>query len=66
VSPAFGVPVGDADDLQAAAVTRYPPALATAISRAVPRRGRGAAFWFVAEDGAHVPPAERATALVDL
>lgn len=66
VSPAFGVPVGDADDLQAAAVTRYPPALATAISRAAPRRGRGAAFWFAAEDGAHVPPAERTAALLEL
>jgi hypothetical protein len=66
VSPAFGVPVGGADDIRAAAVTRYPPALASAITKAVPRRGRGAAFWFVAEAGAHVPPAERAAALLDL
>jgi hypothetical protein len=66
VSPAFGVPVGGADDVRAAAVTRYPPALASAITKASPRRGRGAAFWFVADAGAHVPPDERAAALLDL
>jgi hypothetical protein len=66
VSPAFGVPVGAADDVRAAAVTRYPPALASAISKAAPRSGRGAAFWFVADAGAHVPPADRAAALLDL
>ncbi|MDQ4024606.1 MAG: hypothetical protein M3217_03810 [Actinomycetota bacterium] len=66
VSPAFGVPVGGADDVRAAAITRYPPALAAAITKAAPRRGRGAAFWFVAEAVAHVPPAARAEALLDL
>ncbi|HEV2754464.1 MAG TPA: hypothetical protein VG318_01640 [Actinomycetota bacterium] len=66
VSPAFGVPVGAADDIRAAAITRYPPALASAVTKAVPRRGKGAAFWFVADVGAHVPPAERAAALLDL
>ena len=66
VSPAFGVPVGDVDDVRAAAITRYPPALASAVTKAVPRRGRGAAFWFVADDGMHVPPPERAAALLDL
>ena len=66
VSPAFGVPVGDADDLRAAALTRYPPALASAITKSVPRRGKGAAFWFVADAGAHVRPADRAAALLDL
>ncbi|MDQ3916430.1 MAG: hypothetical protein M3323_14055 [Actinomycetota bacterium] len=66
VSPAFGVPVGGADDLRAAAATRYPPALASAIAKAVPRRGKGAAFWFVADAVTHVPPAERAAALLDL
>lgn len=66
VSPAFGVPVGDVDDVRAAAVTRYPPALASAVEKASPRRGRGAAFWFVADDGMHVPPAERSKALLDL
>lgn len=66
VSPAFGVPVGDADDVRAAAVTRYPPALASAVTKAVPRRGRGAAFWFVADDGMHVSPPQRAAALLDL
>ncbi|HEX2057494.1 MAG TPA: hypothetical protein VHI71_03915 [Actinomycetota bacterium] len=66
VSPAFGVPVGDVDDVRAAAITRYPPALANAVTKAVPRRGRGAAFWFVADDAMHVPPAERSKALLDL
>ena len=66
VSPVFGVPVGDVDDVRAAAITRYPPALAGAVTKAVPRRGRGASFWFVAEDGMHVPQAERSKALLDL
>ena len=66
VSPSFGVPVGDVDDVRAAAVTRYPPALASAVTKASPRSGRGASFWFVAEDAMHVPPAERAAALLDL
>lgn len=66
VSPAFGVPVGDVDDVRAAAITRYPPALASAITKASPRSGRGASFWFVADDAMHVPPSERAAALLDL
>ncbi len=66
VSPAFGVRVGDVDDVRAAAITRYPPALASAVTKAAPRRGRGAAFWFVADDAMHVPPAERSKALLDL
>lgn len=66
LSPAFGVPVGDVDDVRAAAVTRYPPALANAVMKASPRSGRGASFWFVADDAMHVPPAERAAALLDL
>lgn len=66
VSPAFGVPVGEVDDVRAAAITRYPPALASAVEKALPRKGRGAAFWFVADDGMHVAPDERAAALLDL
>ncbi|MFN2588149.1 MAG: hypothetical protein ABR613_08530 [Actinomycetota bacterium] len=66
VSPRFGVAVGGADDLAAAAVTRFPPALASAIRKAVPRRGRGAAFWFVADARVHVPRDERVGALLDL
>lgn len=66
ISPAFGVPVGDVDDVRAVAVTRYPPALASAVTKATPRSGRGASFWFVADDAMHVPPAERAAALLDL
>lgn len=66
ISAAFGVHVGDVDDVRAAAVTRYPPALASAVTKASPRSGRGASFWFVADDAMHVPPAERAAALLDL
>ena len=66
ISSAFGVPVGDVDDVRAAAVTRYPPALASAVTKASPRTGRGASFWFVADDAMHVPPAERSKALLDL
>jgi hypothetical protein len=66
ISPAFGVPVGDVDDVRAAAVTRYPPALASAVTKASPRSGRGASFWFVADDAMHVPPVQRAAALLDL
>ncbi|HYP24211.1 MAG TPA: M48 family metalloprotease [Actinomycetota bacterium] len=66
ISSAFGVPVGDRDDVRAAAVTRYPPALASAVTKASPRSGRGASFWFVADDGMHVPAAERSKALLDL
>jgi hypothetical protein len=58
--------VGGADDVHASALTRYPPALASAIEKAEPRSGRFAAFWFVAEDGGHRDRAERVAAIRDL
>ena len=58
--------VGDRDDVAAAAVTRYPPALAAAIEKAEPRSGRYAAFWFVASGRSHRSASERAAALRDL
>ena len=58
--------VGGADDVHACALTRYPPALANAIEKAEPRRGRFAAFWFVAEGGGHRPQVERVDAIRDL
>ncbi|MGH2754361.1 MAG: M48 family metalloprotease [Actinomycetota bacterium] len=61
-----GARVGGALDVAAAATTRYPPALASAVAKAEPRRGRFAASWFVAEDPAHVPPAVRVAFLEDL
>lgn len=61
-----GVRVGFADDVRAAALTRYPPALAAAIEKADPYRGRFAPFYLVAEGPSHVPAADRVTALLDL
>jgi hypothetical protein len=53
-------------DARTAALTRYPPALASAIRKASPRRGRTAALWFVAHDSSHAPAEQRAAALLDL
>jgi hypothetical protein len=61
-----GGPVGFSDDVRAAALTRYPPALASAIEKADPYRGRYAAFYLVADDPGHRPVAERVTAILDL
>lgn len=59
-------PVGEADDVQACAATRYPPALASAIEKAEPRSGRFAALWFVAHGGGHRDHTERVAAIRDL
>lgn len=59
-------PVGRADDVQACAVTKFPPALATAIEKAEPRSGRFAALWFVANGGGHRDPRERVAAISEL
>jgi Zn-dependent protease with chaperone function len=55
--------VGYEDDVQAAAVTRFPPALAAAIEKAEPRSGRYAGLWFVATGPTHRPVPERVAAL---
>jgi len=57
---------GGADDVAAAGVTRYPPALAAAVEKCEPRRERWAPLWFVGEAPSHVPAPERAAALLDL
>ena len=62
VTPDLGPP----EDARAAAFTRYPPALASAISKASPRTGPFAAFWFVGAGGSHVPMEVRTKALLDL
>jgi hypothetical protein len=54
------------DDVGAAALTRYPPALASAIRKARPRGGRFAPFWFVGEDATRTPAGERARDVLDL
>lgn len=61
-----GVVVGSADDVRASALTRYPPALASAIEKAAPYRGRYAGFYLVADDPSHRPAADRVTAILDL
>lgn len=59
-------PAGPDDDLRAAAVTRYPPALASAIRKAEPRGGWSARLWFVGETPGEVTPEERALSVADL
>ena len=61
-----GIRIGFSDDVRAAALTRYPPALAAALRKAEPYEGRFAAFYMVAEGPTHRPVEERALALLDL
>jgi hypothetical protein len=58
--------VGAPLDVATAALTRYPPALASAIAKSSPRRGRSAAAWFTADGPSHLPPAERIAVLEDV
>jgi hypothetical protein len=58
--------VGSGDDVAAAAVTRYPPALASAIEKADPRGGKCGPLWFVPDKPLGRTPAERVDALGDL
>lgn len=58
--------VGEEVDARAAAVTRYPPALASAIEKATPATGRASGVWFVADGKAHLPAPQRIAALLDL
>lgn len=59
-------PVGADDDLRTCAVTRYPPALASAIEKAAVAPSRRTTFWFMGGDDSHAPPDERIAALQDL
>lgn len=66
-STRWGTPPVDRHvDARAAAVTRYPPALASAIEKATPRIGRRAGLSFVADAPSHTPAKERAAELRDL
>ena len=58
--------VGYEDDVQTAAITRFPPALSSAIEKAEPRSGRYSGLWFVATSPTHRPAAERIDALASL
>jgi hypothetical protein len=62
----FAPKVGYEDDIAAAALTRYPPALASAVAKAKPASGATAPFWFVAHDVSHRHPTERIAELQDL
>ena len=62
----FAPKIGYEDDVHAAALTRYPPALADAITKAKPAEGVASPFWFVAHDPSHRHPTERAAALKEL
>ena len=52
-------------DLEAVAITRYPPALASAIRKAQPSGGRSHASWFAGEEP-EPSPRQRIDALLDL
>ena len=58
--------VGYADDVRAVALTRYPPALASVLEKAIPYVGRFAPLYLVAEHPSHRPVPERVAALQDL
>lgn len=58
--------VGTADDIRAAATTRFPPALISAIEKAEARGGRYGPFWFVGDGPAHRSVDERIATLQDL
>ncbi len=58
--------VGEVDDVMVASITRYPPALASAIRKASPLEPRWSAFWFVANGAPHRPVADRLALLADL
>lgn len=61
-----GPVVGVVDDVRAAAVTRFPPAVVSALEKAEPRRGRFAAFWFVADEPTHRALSDRIEVVRDL
>ena len=62
----FAPRVGFDDDVRAAALIRYPPALGAAIESADPAPPRYGPAWFVARSSSHRPAEERAEALRDL
>lgn len=59
-------PEGLADDLATVSVTGYPPALASAISKAEPVSGRFAPLWFVGVGPSQLAPERRVAELADL
>lgn len=53
-------------DTAAVALTRYPPALASALRRSPPQKGRSAKLWFSSEGPGQPPVSDRVTAVEDL
>jgi hypothetical protein len=62
----FAPEVGRDDDIRTCALTRYPPALAAAVRKAVVRDERFGPLWFVGAGPAHRSAAERAADVLDL
>ncbi|MDP9068768.1 MAG: M48 family metalloprotease [Actinomycetota bacterium] len=58
--------VGTSDDVRAAALTRYPPALVAALQKSDPRIKRYAPLWFVADAPSHDPIDVRVAAISEL
>ncbi len=58
--------IGYADDVRTVALTRFPPALSSALEKASPHEGRFAHHYFAATGSSHRPIAERIDALNDL
>ncbi|HEV3471907.1 MAG TPA: hypothetical protein VG408_01700 [Actinomycetota bacterium] len=58
--------IGYADDVRTVALTRFPPALASALEKTVPYEGRFAHHYFAAVAPSHRPLAERIAALQDI
>ena len=58
--------VGRADDVAACALTRYPPALAAALTKADARIKRYAPLWFTSGAPSHQPTAERVALISEL
>ena len=63
---ALGPLVGPPEDVRAAAVTKYPPAVMAVLEKCVPATGRYGPLFFAAEHPSHVPIPERIAALSDL
>ena len=62
----MGPIVDERDDVRAAAVTRYPPALASVLEKSDLARGRYGPFYFAADGPSHLSVHERVQALLDL
>ena len=62
----LGPRVGAAQDVQTVAVTRYPPALVSALQKADPKIKRYTPLWFAAVSPSHDDTAARAAAVADL